>query len=197
MLPVGHRARRAPAPEPLRAVDGPREAPRAAAPPPAGQPGELIAITPRVRPEAVALVQVLEHRQTSRLRAAVDLAIAPSGVWVLHTRPGRAAVAARKPLRGAATLTIAGRDRSELVSDLDRQRESVAGALLAIGTRVPVRCAICFSDAERPPMRLADVGVELCFGQAELDARLQVPGVCDGELVARITGLLDATFPSA
>lgn len=202
MLPVGHRARRLPATESLRPVDG---SARALPRPPAashagselGPPAPLISITPHLRPEAVTLVQLLQRRQTSSLRATVDLAITPSGVWVVHTRAGRGAVAARKPMRGAATLTISGRDRSDLVTDLGRQRESVAGALLALGRTVPVRSAICFSEATRPPMRLADVGVDLCFGQSELDARLRVPGVCDGALVAQVTALLDATFPAA
>lgn len=200
MLPVGHRARRLPATESLRPVDGSARALPARTPAASsdlGAPAPLISITPHLRPEAATPAQLLERRQTSSLRATVDLAITPSGVWVVHTRAGRGAVAARKPMRGAATLTISGRDRSDLVADLGRQRESVAGALLSLGRAVPVRCAICFTDAERPPMRLADVGVDLCFGQAELDARLRVPGVCDADLVARVTTLLDTTFPAA
>lgn len=198
MLPVGHRARRAPDASARPTVASGRAdfvvlpGGRDQLAPPTQGPARSAADRFDVQ-----LVQMLKGRETSRLRATVDLAITQSGVWLLHSRPGRGAVATRKPLLSDATLTIAGRDRSDLVADLDRQRASVEGALLPLPEAIPVRAAIYFVDAKRPHARVVDVGPKLIFGFAELDAVLRAPGPCHAELASQLAGVLDEAFPAA
>ncbi|HEX4345131.1 MAG TPA: nuclease-related domain-containing protein [Solirubrobacteraceae bacterium] len=94
---------------------------------------------------------VLHDRRIPRSRANVDhIAITRAAVWVVDAKRYKGKVAIRRPLFGAAKLTIAGRDRTALVDAVAKQVTLVAAVLADIAPGAEVRGALCFVDAELP-----------------------------------------------
>jgi hypothetical protein len=81
------------------------------------------ALAKRCGPDVV----VLHDRALPRSRANIDhLAVAPSGVRVVDAKRCAGKITVKKPLRGAAKLELAERDRTQLVDALGKQVEIVA-----------------------------------------------------------------------
>ena len=93
-------------------------------------------------------VLLLSDRAIPGSRANIDhIAIAPSGVWVVDPKCYRGEIVVRKRLFGAAKLIVAGRNRTNLVDNLERQVETVRSL---VSDDVPVRGALCFVGGDLP-----------------------------------------------
>ena len=96
---------------------------------------------------------VLDDRKVPGTKVNIDhLVIAPSGVWVIDTRDSVGRVE-RRDIGGwfkvDERLFIAGKDRTNLVDEIDRKVVAVEQALAQDGLDlVPVHAALCFTDAE-------------------------------------------------
>jgi hypothetical protein len=143
-------------------------------------------------------VILLHHRATPRVKPNIDhLAICPSGVWVIDTRRNKGRVATRKPMFGDAKLTIGGRERTDLLLNLERQVEYVRQALAKTAPGVPVRSALCFVDTEAPLLRTLYLGAYLFFGTPAVAKHLNSEGPLGTEQIKAIATVLEARFPPA
>jgi Nuclease-related domain len=82
--------------------------------------------------------------------ASCFVAIAPSGVWLIDSKRYKGKVAVSNPLFGKVKLTIAGRDKSNVVDGLDNQVAIVRAAMESILPEAPVHGVLCFVDADLP-----------------------------------------------
>lgn len=100
-------------------------------------------------------VLFLHDRRMPRSRANIDhIAIAPSGVWIIDSKRYSGRVRVERPWFGSANLTIGGRDRTNLIDGLERQREAVAKLAAAVDPEAAIRAALCFTpDADLPMIR--------------------------------------------
>jgi hypothetical protein len=104
-------------------------------------------------------VLLLHDRRLPRTRANIDhIAIAAAGVYVIDAKRHHGKIRISRPLFGAPQLRIAGRDRTSLISGLDRQVSAVRTALEDFAPDVPVHGCLCFVTPEGP---LADIGLPL------------------------------------
>jgi hypothetical protein len=143
-------------------------------------------------------VVLLHHRKTPRVKPHIDhLAICRSGVWIIHTRRNQGRVATRKPMFGDPKLTIGGRERTDLLMNLERQVSYVEAALLKTAPDVPVRSALCFVDTEAPLIRMLYLGSYLFFGAPALVKHLNSEGSCDATQIQALATVLEAKFPPA
>lgn len=124
-----------------------------------------------------AEVRVLHDVRVPGSRANIDhLAIAPSGVWVVDSKRYKGKVEVRKPLLGAASLRVGGRDRTGLVEGLQQQLRVVETALVHAGADVPVRGAFCFVDSELPLLGTPSIDGLLLLTRRGLAKRLNATG---------------------
>jgi hypothetical protein len=149
--------------------------------------------------------RVLHDRKMPRSRTNIDhLAVVPSGVYAIDTKRYRGRIQVRKPLFGAPSLLIAGRDRTKLVAGLHKQVDAVRAALAEIAPEAPVRGCFCFVA---PEGRLADVGLPVLrtleidgfqlYRLRRLAKRLQRTGPLTAEQIEALTAHLAQNFPSA
>ena len=96
---------------------------------------------------------VLDDRKVPGTKVNIDhIVVAPSGVWVIDTRDCGGRVE-RRDVGGwfnvDERLYVAGKDRTNLVDEVDRKVVSVEAALAQEGLDlVPVHAALCFTSAE-------------------------------------------------
>ena len=177
----------------------PEQAPAVA--PPASAMRELppaVRMASQLREAVSDEVVLLHHRRTPRVKPHIDhLAIAPSGVWIIHSRRNQGRVATRKPMFGDPKLTIGGRERTDLLMTLERQVSYVLAALRKDHPAVEVRSALCFVDTEAPLLRTLYLGSYLFFGAPAIAKHLNSEGPCTPERVQAIASLLEDRFPPA
>jgi hypothetical protein len=150
-------------------------------------------------------VPVLHDRKLGRRGANIDhLAVAASGVHVIDAKRLRGKVEVRKPLFGQATLRIAGRDRTKLISGLKGQVEAVIAAVAAFDPDAPVHGCLCFvppegvlADSGIPMMRTLTVDGYPLLSPRKLGKRLQSPGPLTPQRIERLVVHLAERFPSA
>lgn len=150
-------------------------------------------------------VALLHDRRRPGTRANIDhIAVAPSGVYVIDTKRYRGKVVVRRPLFGATTLRINGRDQSKLIAGLDKQVAAVRAALAGIAPEPPLHGCLCFVP---PEGLLADDGLPL-FKTLQMNGypllyprrlikRLNAPGPLSPEQVREIHSALAARLPAA
>jgi nuclease-like protein len=157
---------------------------------------ELVAeaLAKRCGPEVV----VLHDRALPRSRANIDhLAVAPSGVWVIDAKRYAGKIKVAKPLFGAATLEIGGRDRTKLVDGLAKQVEIVAAALTELAPETAVHGAFCFVEGELPLFGTPEIRGFPLLHRRLLAKRLNARGALSGEAVSALAEALADRFPSA
>src|SRR5690242_2236228 len=92
-------------------------------------------------------VVLLRDRRTRGGRTRFDhIAISPSGVWVIASAPDAGRVDVLRGVLGRRRLLIGGEDRTQLVADLEKQVQMVAG--LAGGAYVTG--VLCLPNADLP-----------------------------------------------
>jgi hypothetical protein len=95
---------------------------------------------------------VLSARHVKGRRSPLDhIVITPDAVWVIDVKPFRAKVKTRhvgRPFRTQLRLFVGGQDKTVLIDQLAWQVREVTNALQrAERHRVPVRAALCFTNA--------------------------------------------------
>lgn len=143
-------------------------------------------------------VTVLHERALGRGLPAADIAVAPSGVFVIDSRSSDGSVRVSRPPFGPAKLRVGGLDRTSLVEGLDEQVAAVARALAPIDPRAAVSGVVCFLDGESLPVlrTLTLRGVPLLDPRG-LVRRLRRRGPLTGERAQRIAEELAELLPAA
>ncbi|SHJ48128.1 Nuclease-related domain-containing protein [Tessaracoccus bendigoensis DSM 12906] len=146
-------------------------------------------------------LRVLHDRRIPRTRANIDhLVVCPGGVFVVDAKRYRNARPALRIEGGllkprTASLTVGGRDRTALVTGMQKQLALVRAAL-AGRPEVPVRGVLCFLDADWPLL-----GGSFTVDQVEvmwpkkLKASLTAPGALDETQIAELQWQLHEAFP--
>jgi hypothetical protein len=167
------------------------EAPRV----PMGRGDRSVAQTLAERCENVTL---LPDRALGRGLPAADIAVAPSGVFVIDSRSADGPVRVSRPPFGPAKLRVGGLDRTSLVEGLDAQVAAVARALAPIDPRTTVSGVVCFVDDDSLPVlrTLTLRGVPLLDPRG-LVRRLRRAGPLSGERVRQIAAELSELLPAA
>lgn len=156
---------------------------------------ELAASLARRCPEVI----VLHDRRMPGSRANIDhLAVVPSGVYVIDAKRYKGKIEVRKPFFGEAKLVIGGRDKTKLITGLERQVEAVRAALIPLVPDVVVNKCLCFvGDPQMPVMRRLEIdGVPLLYPR-RLAKQLRQPGQLSAKEIGRIVGTLAQRFPAA
>ena len=162
---------------------------------PAGLGARSVAQTLAERCENVT---VLRDRAVGRGLGTADIAVAPSGVFVIDSRPSHGPVRVSRPPFGPAKLRVGGIDRTSLVEGLDEQVAAVARALAPIDPGAAVSGVVCFVDDESLPIlrTLTLRGVPLLDPRG-LARRLRRRGPLTGERAQRIAEELSELLPAA
>lgn len=167
-----------------------------------GADGErlLAATLERRCPEAL----FLHDLGTPGGRANIDhVAFAPSGVHVIDAKRYRGRI---RVLRfGAETrLVIGGRNRTELITGLERQVELIANAIHAIAPDVPVHGCLCFvaprgwlTEAELPMFRSLQVNDVPLYSTRRLVTRLCQAGPMSPARARELRRALALKLPAA
>ena len=142
---------------------------------------------------------VLHDRRIPSSRANIDhIVVAPSGVWVVDTKNYAGALEVRDVggwFRTDLRLYVANRDRTKLVTAMNRQIDAVVAALGGDGTQV--RAVLCFSRTDwRPfakPIAIGDVIVTRVQQLAKLVQRAPDRGLA----VVETAALLASRLPPA
>jgi hypothetical protein len=143
-------------------------------------------------------VVVLHDRAIPGSRTNIDhIAIAPSGVWVVDTKRYSGKVRVAKPLFGAAKLTVAGRDRTKLVSGLVKQASLVAPVAKAVEPTVAVHGALCFVQGDLPMFGTPVIDRCLVLHRRSLAKRLNADGPLSTASIERLAASLSQAFPPA
>ncbi|MBB1514047.1 NERD domain-containing protein [Tessaracoccus sp. MC1627] len=148
-------------------------------------------------------LRVLHDRRIPRSRANIDhLAVCPTGVVVVDAKRYRNARPTLRVEGGlirprVESLIVGGRDRSALVTGMQKQVALVRAAL-ADRPEVPVRGVLCFVDADWPliggSFAINDVAV---VWPKKLKAMLTEPGPLDEAQLADLQWELHEAFPRA
>jgi hypothetical protein len=142
---------------------------------------------------------LLHDRRLPGSRGNVDhIAVTRSGVWVIDAKRYNGRVAVSKPLFREAKLTVAGRDRTDLVRGLARQVDGVRLMLADLNMKVPVHGALCFVDARLPLLHAQTMNGLLIAGPRRIARRLNARGsaLVAGELPG-VASALAARLPLA
>jgi hypothetical protein len=119
----------------------------------------------------------------------------PSGVYVIDAKAVKGKIEVRSRWFKPPLLFIAGRDRTKYLDGLDRQTHAVREAIEAGGhAPVPVQGALCFTHADLPLLRTAELRGHLLIYRRPLTKRLAAPGAVDSaamkDLASAIAGAL-------
>ena len=146
-------------------------------------------------------LRVLHDRRIPGTKANIDhLVMSPKGVFVVDAkryRDARPALRVEGGLLRPRTefLTVGGRDRTALVTGIQKQIALVRKALAGL-PEVSVKGVLCFVDADWPFIGAAftvnDVAV---MSPRKLKALLAEPGPLDEEQIADVQWRLHETFP--
>jgi hypothetical protein len=117
-----------------------------------GGRGELSVGRSLERRTAEGPAQVIHDRRMPRGHGNIDqLAVAPTGVYVIDAKAIRGSVRVARPLFGAPKLLVNGRERRKLIDGLDRQVAAVRQVLASVDRAdVPVHGVLCFTKADLP-----------------------------------------------
>jgi hypothetical protein len=146
-------------------------------------------------------VPALHDRRGPEVESTIDhLVVTAAGVWVVHTELRRGTVTwrhARSP--SGHQLMVRGRNRQDLLVELDSQVREVGRALLEHDlAEVPVRGAVCFVGGNVPVLqRQLDLGGRLVTWPCAFGKRLALEGPMDGDARTYVLKVLDAAFPPA
>lgn len=141
----------------------------------------------------------LHDRRVPGTRGNIDhLYVTPNGIWVVDAKNYRGLVEHRNDgslLKPDIRLIVDGKDHTKLVTALDWQVDAVVAAL--VDATVPVRKALCFTDAEwnlmNPPFVLKDVFVTHIRG---LRKKLEQVGQIDDRTMVELAQRLALKLPS-
>ncbi len=146
-------------------------------------------------------LRVLNDRRIPRTKANIDhLVVCPSGVFVIDAKRYRNARPALRVEGGllrprTESLTVGGRDRTTLVTGMQKQVALVRAALSETHG-VPVRGVLCFIDADWPliggSFTVNDAAV---LWPKKLKALMTSPGPLDEAQIAELQWQLHEAFP--
>jgi hypothetical protein len=157
--------------------------------------GRSVAQTLAERCEHVTL---LRERTLGRGLPSADIAVAPSGVYVIDSRAGEGPVRVSHPPFGPAKLRVGGLDRTSLVEGLDEQVVAVARALAPIDPHAEVCGLVCFIDNESLPLlRTLTLRGTPLLDRRGLVRRLRRRGPLTGARARLIADELDELLPAA
>lgn len=146
-------------------------------------------------------LRVLHDRRLPGTRANIDhLVVAPTGVFVVDAKRYRNARPALRVEGGllrrrAEFLTVGGRDRTALVTGIQKQVALVREAM-ADFPEVPVRGVLCFVDADWPLIgAVFTVNNVTVMSPKKLKALLTQPGPLDERQIADAQWRLHEAFP--
>ena len=146
-------------------------------------------------------VPTLHDRRMPESTSIIDhLVVTSLGVWVVHTELRRGTVTWRHARSSAGhQLMVRGRNRQELLDELDSQVREVGRALLEHDlAEIAVRGAVCFVGGNVPVLqRQLDLDGRLVTWPCAFGKRLATEGPMDDEMRADLVRVLDAAFPSA
>ena len=134
-----------------------------------------------------------------RSRANIDhLVIAPSGVWVIDTKSGyKGKVTLKNPLFGEPKLIIAGRDKTKLVTGVQKQVELVGTAVQDLMPGTPVHGCLCFVDADLPLLGNLSLHSVVLHHPRRLAKRINAKGGLTADQVSVAAQALAKRFPPA
>jgi hypothetical protein len=151
-------------------------------------------------------VELLFNRRLSARGRDGDidvLAVTPNGVHLVDVKRYQGA-AVRVRRRGGLVrplkeqLLIRGRDHTELLESVERQRDVIRSLVdqLPNGTSVPLHAALCFVDADLPlvPDRIAGVAL---LGWKGVAKRMNKSGSLSADVRAGLVGHLARALPPA
>ena len=102
---------------------------------------------------------LLHDRRIPGSRANIDhIAVTGTGVYVIDAKRYRGKIEVRSPIFGKPKLVIAGRDRTKLLTGLEKQVNVVTEVLAEVAPDIPVQGCLCFVA---PEGLLADVGLPI------------------------------------
>ncbi|MDX1620325.1 MAG: nuclease-related domain-containing protein [Nitriliruptorales bacterium] len=138
-------------------------------------------------------VKVLHDRKVPGSSANIDhLVVCGSGVFVVDAKKYKGELKA-----GRGTITVNGRDRSNLLRAMDRQLAVVRAALEGTGyDALPVTPVLCFVGTELPWGRTSVNGVRITHPRG-LKRLVSKEGELTGEQVMDIADLLARRLPRA
>jgi hypothetical protein len=146
---------------------------------------------------------VLDDRKVPGTKANIDhIVVAPSGVWVIDARDCGGRVERRDVggwFKVDERLYVAGKDRTNMVDEVDRKVAAVEDALAKEGLgQVPVHAVLCFINAEwgwfAKPFSLS--GVWVTWGEKLPDLVLEWTAIPNAEL-DRLARALGSRLPAA
>ena len=127
-----------------------------------------------------------------------DLAIAPTGVWVIDTKDWKGKVEISAPWFGTPRLLIRGRDSTKLIDGLERQIAAVRDVLDQSGhDRITVRGALCFTKADLPFLRTQTFRGHLLLYRRALAKRLNADGPLSAASIEQLARHLATLLPPA
>jgi hypothetical protein len=150
-------------------------------------------------------VLVLHDRRMPGSRANIDhLAVVPSGVYVIDAKRLKDKIEVREPLFGEEKLIVGGRDKTKLVSGLERQAKAVRAGLDLIEKQIPVHACFCFINPAGqsggsgiPRVRTLRIKDFQLLNPRRLAKRLNQPGQLSTEQVELVAEALVELFPAA
>jgi hypothetical protein len=150
-------------------------------------------------------VALLHDRRMPASRANIDhLAVASTGVYVIDAKRYRGRIEVRSPMFGKSKLVIAGRDRTKLVTGLEKQVDAVTTALAVIAPGIAIFGCLCFvapegflADVGLPTIRTLKINGFPLYYPRRLAKKLNRPGAVSREQAERICQELGQRFPSA
>lgn len=143
-------------------------------------------------------VSVLHDRAIPGSRANIDhIAVAATGVWVIDTKRYKGKIEIAKPLFGAATLRIAGRDRTKLVTGLAKQVDHVQAVADRVLPDTPVHGAFCFVDGDLPLLGTLQINGFPLLRRRSLVKRLNARGLLTIDAIVELSEALIRAFPPA
>lgn len=137
-------------------------------------------------------------------RANIDhVAFAPTGVHVIDAKRHRGKIRVER-VGSQTRLVIAGRNRTSLVTALERQVSLIDAAIKEIAPGVPVHGCLCFvppqgwlTEAELPMFRTLEVNAVPLYSTRRLVRRLCEAGPVTPALSRELRRKLGVAFPPA
>jgi hypothetical protein len=148
---------------------------------------------------------LLHDRRIPKSRANIDhIAVTATGVYVIDAKRYRGKIEVRSPIFGKPKLVIAGRDRTKLVTGLERQVDVVKTVLAAVAPEVPIHGCFCFvapegllADVGLPVMRTLKINGYPLYYSRRLAKLLNRPGALTREQAEPICNQLARQLPPA
>jgi hypothetical protein len=146
---------------------------------------------------------LLHDRRIPKSRANIDhIAVTATGVYVIDAKRYRGKIEVRSPLLGKPKLVIAGRDRTKLVTGLERQVDVVKAVLESVAPEVPIHGCFCFvapegllAEVGLPVMRTLKINGCLLYYSRRLAKQLNQPGALTREEAEPIYDQLARQLP--